>query len=165
MMIENHFKQNFKELSWQTFRDRELWTLDVNDVFMVNLHSLQKLWQSFHKFDKGWMDLNDVKHLLFTAIPDFKVPHKTIIKCFGMSKMTNENAGYSRAKETRLLFVEFLEFIGRLAVDYWRIMEYEEYPLSNKIEFILDQILPVVGATRNPVIQQVMSESESDDDY
>ena len=44
-------------------------------------------------------------------------------------------------------------------------MEYEEYPLANKIEFVLDQILPVIGASRNPVIQQIMSESESDDDY
>ena len=44
-------------------------------------------------------------------------------------------------------------------------MEYEEYPLARKIEFVLDQLLPVVGAIRNPVIQQVMSESESDDDY
>ena len=82
-----------------------------------------------------------------------------------MSKMTNEKAGQSRAPETRLLFVEFLEFIGRLAVEYWRQMEYEEYPLAKKIEFVLDQILPVVGAQRNPVIQQIMSESESDDDY
>ena len=75
-----------------------------------------------------------------------------IIKCFGLSKMTNERAGLSRAPETRLLFVEFLEFIGRFAEEYWRIRDYGQYPLSKKIEFILDQFLPVVGATRNPVI-------------
>ena len=58
-----------------------------------------------------------------------------------------------------------MEFIGRFAEEYWRIREYEEYPLAKKVEFMLDQILPVIGASRNPVIPQVMSESESDDDY
>ena len=44
MIVENHFKRNFREPLWQNFRDRELWTLDVNDIFQVNLHTLQKLW-------------------------------------------------------------------------------------------------------------------------
>ena len=39
LLVENHFKRNFREPQWQTFRDRELWTNDVNDVFKVNLHS------------------------------------------------------------------------------------------------------------------------------
>lgn len=93
MLVENHFRRHFREPQWQTFRDRELWTLDVNDVFAVNLHSLQRLWQHYHKFDKGWMDLQDVTGLCLSQIPDFRIPPKTIRKCFGMSKMTNEKAG------------------------------------------------------------------------
>ena len=111
------------------------------------------------------MELEDTIKLCLSENPDFKMSPKIIRKCFGMSKMTNEKAGMSRVPETRLYFVEFLEFIGRIAVDYWRMMHFEEYPLPKKIEFVLDQILPVVGAIRNPVIHTVLSESETDDDY
>ena len=40
MLVETHFKPNYREPKWQAFRDRELWTLEVNDVLFINLHSL-----------------------------------------------------------------------------------------------------------------------------
>ena len=98
--------------------------------------------------------------------PDFKVPVNTVKRCFGMSKMTNREAASSRVIETRLFFVEFLEFIGRLAVEYWEYYpDIEDIPLAQKIEFVIDQLLQIIGLKRNEVIQQVHSESESDDDY
>ena len=36
ILIEQHFKKHMKLPRWQTFRDRELWTLGVNDVFYFN---------------------------------------------------------------------------------------------------------------------------------
>jgi hypothetical protein len=36
-------KKNFKLKEWQNWRERELWTLDVADVFDANLMGLKKL--------------------------------------------------------------------------------------------------------------------------
>ena len=65
------------------------------------------------------MDLQDIINLCMHANANFVIPLNTVKRCFGMSKMTNRDAANSRSIETRLSFVEFLEFIGRLAVEYW----------------------------------------------
>ena len=61
--------------------------------------------------------------------------------------------------------VEFLEFISRIAELSFRESELEELHLYEKIEYILDDIFPLVGAKR--VKQQIVVEefSESDEDY
>lgn len=50
-----------------------------------------------------------------------------------------------------MTFVEFLEFIGRLAVVKFLETEMEELPLSQKIAYILDDLFAVIGAQRNEV--------------
>jgi len=52
MLIEQHFKKYMKLPMWQDFRDRELWTLGVNDVFHFNQTGLNKLWKKDQRFDK-----------------------------------------------------------------------------------------------------------------
>lgn len=64
-----------------------------------------------------------------------------------------------------MLFVEFLEFIGRLADMKFKGTNDSTIPLKDKIEFILDDIFPVFGLKRNDVEITVEELSESDDDY
>ena len=62
-----------------------------------------------------------------------------------------------------MTFVEFLEFIGRLAVVKFLETEMEELSLSQKIAYILDDLFAVIGAQRNEVfIEEEVSESDSD---
>ena len=88
--------------------------------------------------------------------------------CFGMSQMTVCFERHKRDGEglTQLEFVEFLEFIGRAAFAKFLGSELEEQlDLSQKIEYILDDILPLAGLRRqDPVIEQ-QSSVESEDDY
>ena len=51
-LVEKNFKKYLKLPMWQTFRDRELWTLEVNDVFYFNYDKLYRLWKRDHRFDK-----------------------------------------------------------------------------------------------------------------
>ena len=62
-------------------------------------------------------------------------------------------------------YVEFLEMIGRVADTYFAGSEMEDLQLAQKIEYLLDEILPVVGKSR--VKQEIIIDefSESDDDY
>lgn len=61
--------------------------------------------------------------------------------------------------------VEFLEFISRIAELSFHESELEDLHLFEKIEYILDDIFPLVGAKR--VKQQIVVDefSESDSDY
>ena len=87
---------------------------------------------------------------------------------FGMSQMTTI---YEKEKKNveglqQLEFVEFLEFVGRVAHLKFEGSELEEQlRLDQKIEYILDDILALVGLKRqDPLVQEVESE-ESLDDY
>jgi len=91
--------------------------------------------------------------------------------CFGMSKMTvkDENLvppGGAPTQYNKLEFVEFLEFIGRLAELRFRKAGVTAMPLAQMVEAVLDLILPeMLGETRRAVAVRDLEESESDDDY
>ena len=91
-----------------------------------------------------------------------------IMYCFGMCQMTTcfEKDKKVADSQTQLLFVEFLEFVGRIAHVKFEGSELEEQlNLAQKIEYILDDILPLAHQKRRePLIEQASSE-ESESDY
>ena len=96
-----------------------------------------------------------------------KVPYTIIGQAYAMSKMTvtNDTDPEGLKQYRKLTKVEFLEFIARVADLFFHESEMEDLQLYEKIEHVLDELLPLVEATR--VKQQVIVEefSESDDDY
>ena len=66
-----------------------------------------------------------------------------------------------------LQFVEFLEFLGRIAHFRFKSANAEvaSLPLTSKIEIILDDLMQGFGLVRNEVNVEVEEFSESDDDY
>jgi len=86
---------------------------------------------------------------------------------FGMSKMTVINEGKNYQDYNKLQFVEFLEFIGRLAHGRFKnaSQDLQQQPLATKIEQILDDLLYGYGLTRKEVEIAIEEFSESDDDY
>ncbi len=76
----------------------------------------------------------------------------------------NENEGV-KAKYQRMYFVEFLEMIGRVADIKFRGTAMETLSLSVKIEYILDDLLTLIGAERRDVELGLEEDSVSDDEY
>ena len=62
-------------------------------------------------------------------------------------------------------YVEFLELLARIGELYFRDSEMEDLSLAEKIEYILDDLLPIVEMERTK--QKIIIEefSDSDDDY
>jgi hypothetical protein len=60
---ENMMKYGSPE-PWQSFRDKELWSLDVSDLLEANLSHLKKIFESFFSPVKKWMDMQDCIMLL-----------------------------------------------------------------------------------------------------
>jgi hypothetical protein len=61
--------------------------------------------------------------------------------------------------------VELLEMIGRAAKVKYANTDFEEEPLSTRIEMILDLLFPLVKFRRREVYKAEEEESASDDDY
>lgn len=74
------------------------------------------------------------------------MPDKEIKFCFGMSKMTVKDEVKNVEEYERLRFVEFLEFIGRVA--HVKYITETDLPFDEKLNLLLDDIFPVFNLKR-----------------
>ena len=65
----------------------------------------------------------------------------------------------------QLEFVEFLEMFGRCAYSKFQGSELEELDLAVKVEYMLDDLLPLIGLiSQEPeILGELVPETESDD--
>ena len=91
----------------------------------------------------------------------FECPVTDITYCWGMSKMTIAREDKNYHKYDNMILVEFIEFLARLADRKFPA----ELDLHEKVEMMLDKILPLVNYERNTVAVVLEEESESDDEY
>ena len=99
---------------------------------------------------------------------ELKFSEKEVRVVFALSKQSvrQDCTDQGILKLQRLLFVEFLEFLARLAVLRFSGTELEDYSLKEKLEFVLDDLFTVIDETRTLVEQTDEAyQSESDDDY
>ena len=117
-------------MEWQAFRDKELWTLPVDDLMKANLGGIQDLYKKFASNSKK-LSKDDIyrmfEHADQVAEPtklglssDFLDPvnkenERYLILAYSLSKMTIGDEMADFDNYNRMLLVEFYEFIGRLA--------------------------------------------------
>jgi len=103
---------------------------------------------------------------LFVKLTPVSLTYAQATQCYGMSKMTviNENENV-KSKYQKMYFVEFLEMIGRAAEVKFRGTGMANLSLTTKIEYILDDLLTLIGAERRDVEIGLEDESASDDEY
>ena len=96
-----------------------------------------------------------------------QMAEKDAIYCYGMSKQTVLDEQQHSKKYHLLPFVEFLELIGRVAEFKFRPTAMNAIPLFQKIEYTLDEIIPVLLPGKERLIPDIqeIEESDSDDDY
>ena len=87
---------------------------------------------------------------MFREDTPLKMSKFMLREAFALCKMTviNELDAAGELQYTKLLYVEFLEFIARIADLFFAGSEMAGLELHEKIEHILDEILPLVGAKR-----------------
>jgi len=84
-----------------------------------------------------------------------------------MSKMTvpNEQEESLAKKYLKMTLAEFCEFIARVVDMLYRDSELDELPLNEKLEYILEDLLPLADCKLEPNRQVIEHFSDSDDDY
>ena len=120
-----------KVIEWQDFREDRLWVPDVRLLYTMNEGHLRKMYSQYAAKGRGlgtkpfncdYMELADCVQLF---CKDTNVGlHKDVIKyAFVMSKMTVVEETNPDAVDTygKLLYVEFLEVIARVAEQYTQI--------------------------------------------
>ena len=163
-MINEYIKPNFVPIPWQQFRDEELWTIEVNDVFETNLDGVQKLHQSYFTPTQKYMSDKDAINLLSKdALADLTYQQAKF--CLAYCKMPIKDEVVEFDKYHKLHVVELMEMIGRAAKIKYQGTEYEEESLATKIEMVLDCLFPLIKFRRREVQRDEESESASDEDY
>ena len=164
IVIEDYLKPNFHPLPWQAFRDEELWTIDVNDVFETNLDGIQKLHQAYFTPTQKYMSDKDALNLM-TKDATLNLTNVQAKYCLSFCKMPIKDEIAEFDKYYKLQPVELMEMIGRAAKVKFVNSDYEDEPLARKIEMILDMLFPLIKFKRREVAANNESESASDDDY
>jgi hypothetical protein len=77
----------------------------------------------------------------------------------------NEQEKDSTNKYKKLVYVEFLEFIARIALKLFKDSELEELQLNEKIETVLDYMFDYLHLEKEKQEIHVEEFSASDDDY
>ena len=94
---------NFDVYNWQGWRQKVLWTLEVNDILYANLDYLQKLYKRYTDSRKKWFSPVDSVTMLLKET-NLQVTEKDATSCFGMAKMTIYNELEKRRKAIRAIF-------------------------------------------------------------
>ena len=123
-LIEDDLMTQFSIDKWEHWREKELWTLEINDILYANSEALKKIHKSFLLPNKRYMDLNDAIDLLIRRTGLFQA-EKEIIHCFGMWKITVVNEILNRKDYNSLSLVEFYEFIPRIAEVFYKTGRYK----------------------------------------
>ena len=144
------------------FRERVLWTRDVNLVLDANKEGISALYLHFSQQNKcGKMSMTDAKRLM--SMTRVQLSEKDAQTCYALSLMTCQNivkSGYLQVDHISLL--EFYEMIGRCA----DVFQHEaDKPLHEKINFVLDEWLAIVGYERREPQYYEVREFENNDDY
>lgn len=165
-LIDEHVIPYGEPHQWQEYREQTIWTLDVNDVLLMNLDTLRTIYESYNHPSKNFMIMDDFIDL-FMKKTELNLQERELIYSFGMSKMTiiNENSEEGDRLYNRLLFVEFLEAIARVAEEHFHDSELKNLELHHKIEHILDELFAYFGKTRSTTGIEEEEITDSDSDY
>ena len=135
-----------------------------------NVAGLKRVYESYFEPRKKHMDVKDAIKLCIEQTQIVQPgQEKDVVYCFGMSKMSYPSeTQFPNAYYYSMKFVEFLEFIGRLAhFKYSEALgpEFKTMPLENKLEFVLDEVLATQNIQRKDPVVVNVDMSESDDEY
>lgn len=124
---------------WQGFRDQDLWNYDCELIFTMNEGQLQALFKKYAKKNLGnehsetnpdWLTYEACLLMMNSDCP-LQVSQRKVNEAYALCKMTviNEFDPGSENQYRKMVYVEFLEFLGRIAHLYFEKSEMNELEL------------------------------------
>ena len=153
-LLNEHILKHGTASNALQFRHDKLYHVDVNDILEVNLFNLQTMFAKYKDRRGKSVNIDGIKKLLDRA--GVLYSDKDLMRDFVFSKMSILDESTANGAHEKMVFVEFLEFVGRFSES----VIVEELPLHVKIERVLDAMFPPHGLKRKPV-----SDLEDEDGY
>ena len=112
-LIIEKLKPNLLTAPWQSFRDEELWTREVNLVFQDNADGLREIFNQYSQKEYNRIPYEKVIQLLTTDL-SIKLDKFDAMYCYAMSLSTCVDLFRSAERKIfHMSYEEFLEMIGR----------------------------------------------------
>ncbi|CDW82841.1 UNKNOWN [Stylonychia lemnae] len=151
-IILKNLKPNTKFQGGQSFRDKYIWILPIDDLFRANIDYITKLYNKYTNTGKKWMDLDDCKE----CMSPLQISEASLKQCYAFSKMTIIDEMNQKDKYERMVICEFLDFICRCA--YVKFIEDSHLSILEKVERVLDLLFKTIDCRR---LQAVASEQQA----
>jgi len=160
LLNHNLFKHSNFIQNAQKFRDENLWTIRIDDLMFANMANIRNIYNmilikpnivcTLERVEEFWKQL------------DLSISTKMVKLAFSLCKMTISDDIVDREKYLCISFVEFLEFISRLAQLLFK--KNKSMPLFDKIFYILQKMFRLIPAEAIKPETEYFLESESDDE-
>lgn len=108
------------------------------------------------------MDYKEADYMLTQLMPDLRVNVKIARKCYVMAKMTTDDEPRKIDKYNKMLFVEFLEMLCRVAFEHFDDYCYSDWSFMKKLENVLDNVLNIRAIERKEVVENTLVDSDAD---
>ena len=134
-LLEDHIFQYADPSYAMKFRREKLYTFEVNSLLEANLSNCQALFSKHREGLGRWISLEGYKNMVKQSGMPLK--ESEIIKIYSFSKMSILDEMGGADSYDRLLFVEFLESLGRLSYSMYHDDESNLADLMDKMLDIL----------------------------
>lgn len=156
---------------WASWRENKLWTTEMNNLFHNNIDPLKKSFFHIARKPKAkrirMADM--IQYFVLCREPEYdgiRVAERYFRTCYALCKMPVQNEEHEMEQYKAIVFVEYLEFLGRLAEFKFKDQpSIQEEPLVTRCEYLLDALFFLVGEERRDTFAVLADESASDDDY
>ena len=134
-LLEDHIFRHADPSSAIKFRREKLYSCEVNAVLEANLSNCQALFAKHREKVGRWISLEGYKRMLKLAGINLK--EEEIIKVYAFSKMSILDEMASADSYDRMVFVEFLESLGRLSSAIYQETESDLAVMMDKMLEVL----------------------------
>jgi len=103
-------------MTYQDWREKYLWTLEVEDIFKINAAALQRLYKTSQQqssLKRFWTMKDCINMVSFCS--ELGISENQVKMAYTYSKITVINEDSDNLDYNKMTYIEFLEFIGRLA--------------------------------------------------
>ena len=143
-LLNDNIFPNLEESNAFSFRDTFLYKNHVNDLLVRNEQGIKKLFGLYIHGQKRYMNTKDAIDLI-NQKAELRFLDRQVIRQFGLSKMPHLDVMKDQAYPSKLSYVEFLEFLGRIAHEVFKeheTMQYEKLHL--KYDALLTKLFKIV---------------------
>lgn len=155
-LIEKNIKPSWGDSLWHQTRVTKFWTCEINDLLEANIEGIKRVFTLFWDLKavnkKKWMEIREADYFLTQSMPDLKLTVNTARRCYFYSKMSCIDEQTNVASYNKMIFVEFLECLCRIALDHYEDTPMRDWPLVNRLENVLDNVLQLKNVERRAVL-------------